>query len=83
MISNKLKETFETLSNEEFEKYRDSLRTSILEKDSNLTEEGFRFWTEIERHQYIFDRSNEIKCYYLNFSDLIKCNIPVIIIIIK
>lgn len=64
-----MKDIVNNLSDEEFEKYRQSVKINIMEKDTSLYQECSKYWLEIEKHRYMFDRSN---LYY--FSHNINLN---------
>lgn len=51
-----LKDKLEKLTTEEFEGLKKSAYTSKLQKDKDLDTESTRFWTEITKHTYLFDR---------------------------
>jgi len=51
-----VKESVENLSDEEYEKYIDSVKTQYLEKPLTLSEEASKHWEEIRAQQYVFNR---------------------------
>ena len=44
------------MENSEFEKFKESLAVHRLEKPKKLSEECSRYWLEITKQQYNFDR---------------------------
>lgn len=57
-----MKKEITTLSDEDFNSYRESILTRLREKDYNVAQEAGRYWSEIAKHAYFFNRSN---FYYL------------------
>jgi len=52
-----LKEKVQNLSDEEYNKYIESVKTEYLQKPLQLIEEAERHWEEIKTQQYFFNRS--------------------------
>jgi len=61
----KTKEKINEISDEEFNKHVESVRSSITEKDLSIVQEGERYWKEIRTHKYIWNRK-EIQLQKLN-----------------
>jgi secreted Zn-dependent insulinase-like peptidase len=55
-LRNILKEKLENLTVEDFENLKKSAYTAKLQKDKDLDTETTRFWAEITKHTYVFDR---------------------------
>jgi insulysin len=53
-----LKEKLEMLTDEEYAKYVESIRSSWLQRSLNLAEETNKVWPEIYTRKFLFDRSN-------------------------
>jgi len=51
-----VKESVQNLSDEEYEKFIDSVKTQYLEKPLTLGEEASKHWEEIKTQQYFFNR---------------------------
>ena len=49
----------EEMTDEEFKTGVDSVLTIVSEKDKNQKEEFTRFWAELNRHKYQFDRQEK------------------------
>lgn len=56
---NSLEELLDGLDQDSFENYRSGLLAKLLEKDTSLTYESNRFWSQIVDKRYIFDMSNK------------------------
>lgn len=54
-----LKENIEKLTEEEFNEYRSALLSTKMQKDKNLGDECSRFWAEVVKHSYLFDRKDQ------------------------
>jgi secreted Zn-dependent insulinase-like peptidase len=54
-----LKEKIDQLTEEEFNQYRDSLLSTKQQKDKKLADESLRFWSEIVKHAYEFNRKEQ------------------------
>lgn len=50
------REKIEKITQEEFEKFVQSVRVKVEQKDLSINEETSRHWREIQRHQYVFNR---------------------------
>lgn len=55
-INKVLAEKLSALDEATFAEYKKSLKTTKMEKDKTLSSEAGRFWTEIARHRYMFNR---------------------------
>jgi secreted Zn-dependent insulinase-like peptidase len=54
-LANYMLEKINTMTTEEFEKFRESIRVLLEEKDYNLIGECNRYWDEILTHALLFD----------------------------
>ena len=52
------------MSEEDFDEQRESVLITYEEKDKNLKEQFDRYWAELVKHKYIFDRQ-DIECELL------------------
>ncbi len=52
----KTKEKIEAITDEEFQKYVESVRASLLEKELSVLQEAERYWSEILTHKYLWER---------------------------
>jgi len=51
-----MKESVNGLSEEEFQKYVESVRVKVAQKDLSIMQEGSRYWDQIITHRYEFNR---------------------------
>jgi secreted Zn-dependent insulinase-like peptidase len=58
-LESKAKDICEGLSQEVFDHYKSALLTVKAEKDKNMKAETSRYWSEIVKHRYIFDRKQQ------------------------
>lgn len=58
-VSELLKKQLEDLDEKTFQEYKDSLENTKRQKDKNLGSEASRFWGEILKHSYEFERKEK------------------------
>ena len=51
-----MKEKVSSITEEEFQKYIESVRVKVVQKDLSILQEGGRHWSQIVSHHYEFDR---------------------------
>jgi len=51
-----IRDKIKNLTNEEFAQYVESVRVKIAQQDLSIQEEANRYWKEIAKHTYLFDR---------------------------
>ena len=56
----RMRKEVHAMSDTDFLQYRDSVLSRLKERDYNLRQESNRYWSEISKHTYLFDRSNNI-----------------------
>ncbi len=58
-INELLKENISNLKEETFQEYKTALENTKRQKDKNLPSEAARFWGEIVKHSYEFERKEK------------------------
>ena len=54
-----MRSRIKSLTEEEFQKYVESVRVKIAQKDLSIKQEASRYWYEVNTHRYVFDRKEQ------------------------
>ena len=52
-----MREKIKDLSDDEFKKHVESVKTKNLQKDLSIYEEAERYWVEVTTHRFLFNKS--------------------------